>query len=266
MKRRFIFGHICGLMGLVVLCSAQTSPRIEITLPPGVPSGSFFARYTLEGDDLGAWIRPRAGLSSYSIPTIRNGRPATGIRAILYAPGCAIQTLALPLSPSVSRPVPFVCQPVTNIALTGMVIPGDQLYKRQVKVQARYVARWAGSFLGLGEIVTVIPIGDVTDLEVDSRFHLTIPDLSQNASGRSPAAELQVWVKDKATDETVALLVPQRSAPLKTRMGGLRLQSEYPAEIVFAPCAVNPERFVQRDASGFALRSSFDACVPLHSR
>jgi hypothetical protein len=253
---------IFGLIGLVPLCPAQTSPRFEIKLPPNIPSGNFFARYTLEGDDLGGWIQPRPGLSSYSISTVRNGRPASGIRAILYAPGCAIQTFSLPLSPAANQQFPFVCQRSTNIALSGMVIPVDRLYKRPVKLQARYVARWAGSFLGLGgQIVTVIPIGDVTDMEVDSRFHLTIPDLSQNVSMMSPSAELQIWAIDKVTDQAVALLIPQRSQPLKTRMGGLRLQSEYPVDIVFAPCTVNADRLVRHDADGFAQRPTpYEAC------
>jgi hypothetical protein len=45
---------------------------------------------------------------------------------------------------------------------------------------------------------------------------------------------------------------------MKARMGGLKIQSEYPSETVFAPCAADTP---VHDAEGFALRPDiYDAC------
>src|SRR5271157_2475653 len=105
MVRRWL-GLVNELALLAAFCSAQTpgptSPShfIEIKLPSSVISESFFVRYVLNGQDFGGWVQPRHGVSSFDIGATLEGRPATGIRAILYAPGCAIQTLDLLLSGS----------------------------------------------------------------------------------------------------------------------------------------------------------------------
>ena len=133
---------------------------------------------------------------------------------------------------------------------------------REVKLQAKYVARWAQSFLGLGDsIVTTIPVGDVAYLSPDGRFRLSVPDFSQDPLAGAPdhPGELQIWATDQASDGIVALLIPAGPQVIKTRMGGLKIRSEYPSEIVFAPCAANPPQV--HDAIGFATRPGpSDAC------
>ena len=66
----------------------------------------------------------------------------------------------------------------------------DRLYGRQVKVQAKYVARWAQTFLESGkDIVTTIPVGDAAYPSLDGRFRLSVPDFSQDplaGDSRSP--------------------------------------------------------------------------------
>jgi hypothetical protein len=86
----------------VGVCSGQVPPShyFEIDLPPGVASESVFIRYVLAGEKFGGWTQPRSGLSSYIIGTMVGALPATGIKAIVYAPGCAIQTLDARLSSS----------------------------------------------------------------------------------------------------------------------------------------------------------------------
>ena len=61
------------------------------------------------------------------------------------------------------------------------------------------------------------------------------------------------------TGAIIAQLVPTDPATLKTPMGGLKIRSEYPPGMVFAPCAANPPQV--HDAIGFARRPArFDAC------
>ena len=60
---------------------------------------------TISGDVLAAviWLHgghteKRPGLHSYEIATSLDGKPATKIRMIVYASGCEIQTLVVPLA------------------------------------------------------------------------------------------------------------------------------------------------------------------------
>src|ERR1035438_7783964 len=96
MKRR-LAGFVGKLILLAAFCYAQPTPSryVEIKLPPEVLSETFFARYVLAGQDFGGWVHPLPNISSYGIGTAFEGSPVTGIKAILYAPGCAIQTLDL---------------------------------------------------------------------------------------------------------------------------------------------------------------------------
>jgi len=227
-----------------------------------VSSESVFIQYVLAGEDLGEWVQPRPGVSAYRISTTHDGRPATRIKALLYAPDCAIQTLDLPVSDSNDQPYSFVCRPLPSVAITGTLTRTDRLYGRGVKLQAKYVARWARSFFEVGDgVVTTIPLGDVAYLSQDGRFRLSVPDLSQDPLAGAPdhPGEFQIWARDKITEDLVAQLIPRGAQFIKTRMGGLKIVSEYPSEIVFVPCAANPPQV--HDAIGFALRPApVDAC------
>jgi len=268
MKRRLV-GFVGNLILLAAFCSGQTqtpanpSHYVEIKLPPEVHSDTFFARYVLAGQDFGGWVHPLPNTSSYGISTTFEGRPATGIKAILYAPGCAIQTLDLDLTGSDNPQFLFLCQPTTVIAIQGALILPERLYGRKVKLQAKYIARWAQSFLGLDEsVVTSIQIGDVAHVSADGRFRLVIPDLSQDplAGTLNHPGELQVWAKDETSDAIVAKLIPTDPQFLKARMGGLKVRNQYP-EVVFAPCAERPAQ--PHDKYGFAMRPDIaDACDP----
>jgi hypothetical protein len=237
---------------------------VEIRLPPEVNSRSLFVRYVLAGETLGGWVQPRPGVSSYSISTLRGSRQATGIKAILYAPGCAIQVLDMRLFPDQkSGQYSFVCQPLGNVPIAGRVVPMERLKDREVKVQARYVARWAASFLGIrDEVLTVIPIGDEAPLGTDGGFRLSVPDLARDseAGTRDHPGEIQVWAKDRATESLVAQLAPVGVREIMTRMGGLKIQSSYPLSIVFAPCVVGSTTAVRHTPEGFAIRGSGDPC------
>jgi len=105
---------------------------------------------------------------------------AAGIKAILYAPGCAIATLDLPLSATSNPRYDCVCQPLRTVSITG-ALRSDEALWRQLKLQAKYVARWGQKFLQLDtDSVIDIPVGEVAYPGEDGRFRLTIPDLADN--------------------------------------------------------------------------------------
>jgi hypothetical protein len=221
-----------------------------------------FAIYTLAGQKSPAWVQARPGVSSYVISTNFEGRPATRIKALLYVPGCAIQTLDLPLSGSTSQRYSFVCRPLQNAWIAGTLTKPERLYGREVKLQVKYIARWAQSFLGLDDgMIPAIPVGNVTQLSADGRFRLSVPDFSRDPLAGAPdhPGELQIWATDTTTGRVVAQLIPAGPPAAKTRMGGLKIESRYPPETVFAPCVSNSAQV--RDAEGFALRPDpADAC------
>ncbi|HWE48673.1 MAG TPA: hypothetical protein VG273_02730 [Bryobacteraceae bacterium] len=250
---------------LFFACSSCFGQRsIEIRLPHEVDSRTLFVRYVLAGETLGGWLQPLAGVSSYSISTMRGSRPASGIKAILYAPGCAIQVFDMRLFPDQkNEQYTFACHPVGNVIIAGKVVPADLLRERGVKLQARYVARWAAAFLGLhDEVLTVIPMGSETPLAPDGGFHLSLPDLARDdeAGAAGHNGEIQIWAKDRVNDSLVAQLAPTGVAEMATRMGGLKIKPLYPAEIVFAPCIVGSHTTVRHTPEGFAIRGSSDPC------
>jgi len=245
-----------GFLPMLVLtakvCLSQTpSHYIAIDIPSGVSSERVFIRYILAGEELGGWVQPRAGVSAYLISTARGDSAVAGIKAVLYAPGCAIQTLDIPLSNSNNPRYSFVCQPLGSVGISGKLVQTERLSGHEVNVQARYIARWAQPFLGLGDIVVSIPVGDVADLSAGDRFRLSIPDLSRDplAGATDHPGEIQIWARDKASGDDVAMLLPEASTALATRMGGLKIQREYPPETVFAPCTLprSPLVLVHRD-------------------
>jgi hypothetical protein len=231
-------------------CSAQSTDRyVEIRIPDGVRSEDAVIRYALTGDDLGRWVNARAGVGSYLIAT---GRAAT-MKAVLYAPGCAFETLDLELSAEKSWAHSFTCNPTGRVTLSGKLARPEWLKGRDVRVQVKYVARWASSFLGITrELPLTMRLGGGTPVETDGRFQITVPDFT----GEKPA-ELQVWIVDRKTGGDVAHLIPMGVANSGDRTGSLKIQSSYPGEIVFAACEVArrgkyqraPLDLIHRDAS-----------------
>src|SRR5271155_5275642 len=155
----------------IPFCFAQPA-YVEIKVPVGVRSETMFIRYVVN-DDFGGWVRAHPDVSSYFI-TIRQGGPATRFRALLYAPGCAIQTADLPiLGPAIPR-YSFVCEPLPNVSLTGTMGNSDLLDVHQMNLQVKYVAPWGQSILGLSNgIVTDIPMGGMRHASAAGTFQFS---------------------------------------------------------------------------------------------
>jgi len=214
-------------------------------------------RYILNGQDVGGAIHGPANVSSFAISIVADGHPSDRMRALLYAPGCEIQTLDLKLvGPDVPR-YSFVCQPVRDWEINGALARLDRLWRHKVKFEVRYFAEWMGSFLGLADtLVTSIPVGDEPGPSADGSVHLLLPDFSQS-DGRS--GEFRIVAKDEISEAVVARLIPPKS--MRTRMGGLRVENDHPGEFIFTPCAVDSAH--THDQYGFALRPDVrDSCGP----
>jgi hypothetical protein len=243
-------GSLLTLFLVTPFCSAQPA-YVEVRLPRGVRSETMFVRYVVN-DDFGGWVQPRPSISSYFI-TIHQGASATRFKAILYAPGCAIQTANLPISGSAVPRYSFVCDPLPNITLTGTLTNPARLDGREINIEARYVARWAQGVLGDG-MVTDIPLGVTHRAFAGGGFQISVPDLSKDPLAGTPdhPGELRILARDRARGKIVAQLVPTAEF-LRERMGGLQIRDEYSEPVEFAFCAVQGRRLL--DPHGFAIRS-----------
>src|ERR1700712_5786952 len=110
------------LVLLARICFGETG--FEITLPAGVASETFSGRYLLTGSfgGLGGWLEPKKDVESYRVETVVEGQPATRIKAVLYAPGCALQTFD-GMAPGFA----FRCEPLPTVAFQGKLTRSDAL-------------------------------------------------------------------------------------------------------------------------------------------
>jgi hypothetical protein len=232
------------------------SHYLEIRLPPQVRSETVFIRYMRDGDEVGGSVEALPGVNSYLIETTRAGRPATRIKALIYVPRCALRTLDLPVSGLGNQHFEFECQALPDIWITGILNPPGHLSGSDVTLHVTYAARWAQPFMHPAEaLFTTIPVGAHATASPDGRFRLSVPDLSRDPLAGAPdhPGELQLWASEKTTGNPLAELVPTGVPALKAKTGGLKIQTQYPPEIVFTPCAPNGK--LARDNSGFAVRS-----------
>jgi len=234
---------------------AQTPAHyVGIHIPDGIPPEKVFIRYILESEEIGGVVIGRAGVTDYLISTTRGDHAAALFKALVYAPGCAIQTVALALSDQSNPREDFVCRPVTDAAIAGRLTESQRLGQHEVRLQAVYVARWAQSFLGIGSVQVSIPVGDAADVEAGGRFRITVP--VQRDDG-----EIQIRAKDRMSGQDIGQIVPVGTPEFKTRMGGLEVRSEYPGETVFTPCVGRPSRYLI-DREGFTRREDDERCDP----
>ena len=238
------------------LCVAQAPQTyLEIRLPNGVQSESVLIRYVVAGDDFGGWVKPQLGLPAYRISAIRNGAVASGIKAIVYAPGCGIETVDVAFPDAGNRDYNFVCRATGTVRVGGKVLQAELLSKHEVVLQAEYLAHWASAVLGLGgDLPLTIPLGEPVALGTEGRFELSVPDFATDPGARARLSEIQIWAIDKSDGTNVAQLFPVTKPDAKTRVSGLRIQRAYPAEIAFSPCTVNPRDHVLHTREGFAIR------------
>jgi hypothetical protein len=138
---------------------------------------------------------------------------------------------------------------LANIRIVGRLTNSEWIYGRDVRIQAKYLARWAAAFLGLDNTtIPIIPVGDTANLSRDGRFQITVPDFSPRAG------DLRIQAIDKTTGDLTALLIPTIPKYLAAKV-----QPGYPCEIVFAPCSLNSSQM--HDSEGFAQRPDLaDAC------
>jgi hypothetical protein len=132
---------------------AEVSPSVSISLPLNVPSEAVQISYFLRGPfgGYGHYAAQRAGVHSYEIPAIVEGKAATEIRIITYAPGYEIQTFVIPLAEDSRVQQEFPCQRVTTVKLLGQIVANELVRDNNAELVVTYMAYWAHGFYGIAD-------------------------------------------------------------------------------------------------------------------
>src|SRR5262252_11070491 len=135
-------------LALSVFLSAQTTSSENVfTIGVAAPTSpqDVQVRYFLSGDPAvqqsGSIARPDD--DRIVVKTGVEGRPARGIRAIVFSPGCQFATISADNLASNSRQADFHCQKLATTPLHGKTDVSGFAGK-ELQVEALYVFGWAG--------------------------------------------------------------------------------------------------------------------------
>jgi hypothetical protein len=165
------------------------------------------------------------------------GRPARGIRAIVFAPGCQFATISADDLAASNRQADFHCQKLATTPVHGKA-DISRFAGKDLQVEALYVCGWAGQFFGVpGLAISPLSLAKAK-VENDGTFAVELPDFSADPSwaNLSHNATLMFFLVDGATGAQLARLSAPRDI---SRRGSLKVAPSYPAEI---PFAVNSQR------------------------
>jgi hypothetical protein len=244
------------ISAVCTISSGQTVSQatLEIHSPDAV--AGFWGRYfIIENQKRSAgWITSEDGISVYKITGI-HASDATRFRAIVYVPGCALQTVDLAISERKTYQYTFRCVLIPQIQIQGTVSQGHA--GDDMTVEAKYVAGWAAAFFQYDDgTTTEIPLGDKTVFKSDEKFSLKIPDLSKDKLVTSPdhPGEIRIWVRQRADgpiEDQLRLISNDPAIPV-SRMGGIPISALSENGAVLHFCET--ESFITRDSYGFAIR------------
>lgn len=231
------------LLSLPVCFAAQTSSGENVfTIAVVAPTSpqDVQVRYFLSGDPAvqqsGTIARPDD--DRIVVKTDAEGRPARGIRAIVFSPGCQFATISADDLASSSRQADFHCQKLATMPLHGKA-DISSFAGKELQVEALYVCSWAGQFFGVPRLsISPLKIAKVK-IEADGTFAMELPDFSRDPlwTNLSHNAALMFFLVDGATGAQLARLSAPRDI---SRGGSLKVASNYPEEITFV---VNTPRY-----------------------
>jgi hypothetical protein len=167
--------------------TASILPSVSISLPPDMLSETVQISYFLIGPfgGHGGYATGRAGVHSYEIPALAEGKAATEIRMIVYAPGCEIQTFVIPLAGDSRVSQEFPCQPVETVKLSGHIVPDALVRDTNAELVVTYMAYWAHGFYGIADgFVTGFRLAAVSP-DANGMFQVDLPYFSVDAEASS---------------------------------------------------------------------------------
>jgi len=247
--------------------SGASGPVATIDIhAPDLVSG-FWGRFFIieKASRIAGWITSDDKTSVYKITGIHASED-TRFRAIVYVPGCALQTVDLAISEPRNYQYLFRCVLIPQTQIQGMVLqPGGSLI-HDVTVEAKYVASWAPAFFQYDDgTTTEIPLGDKATFHGQNKFSLQVPDLSKDklATSADHPGEIRIWVRDTGNGRIADQLRLTSSEPALpvSKMGGIPISALSENGAVLRFCET--EAFISHDSYGFAVRDdSAGRCAP----
>lgn len=209
----------------------EASPSVSILLPPTIPSEKIQVSYLLYGPfgGRGSYVSPRVNAHSYDIPAVEEGKTATEIRMIVYAPGCEIQTFVIPLAEDSRIKQEFRCQPVATAHLSGEILPTELARDDDVEIVITYLAYWAHGFYGITDgFVTQFHLATVRP-DSNGMFEVDLPYFSIDVSSPSePGASFGLGLRHSKSGNPIPTKLEPDIPELMLKNGGLRIRSTYP--------------------------------------
>ena len=226
-----------GLL-LSLLTSPPPLPSVSLLIPSNIASETVQIRYHTRGEfgGSGGYVTAKPGQDSYLIPVSSDGKPATGVKIIAYAPGCAFVTMDLSLVEQPNRVEPFVCKPLPMVLLSGKFSDG-LIGNHKAELLITYQALWAHSFFGISDgFVTTFDVAKISPAS-DGTFRVEIPDFSstEQSSKDDLSASLSLLLRDAKTWNHLATSLTPTAEELKSSLGSLKILSSYPANVEFVP-------------------------------
>jgi hypothetical protein len=171
---------------------------------------------------------------SYAIPTTAEGKAATEIRMIVYAPGCEIQEFVIPLTADSRVSPEFPCQPVKTVKLSGQIVPRALVPDKNAELVVTYMAYWADGFYGITDgFVTWFDIATVSP-HTNGMFQVDLPYFRVDAEASPSEQRASFWlmVHDSKTRNHGSNLEPEKQ---ELRLPGhyLRIRSHYHDLVIF---------------------------------
>jgi hypothetical protein len=215
----------------------EISPSISILLPPNIPSETVQIAYHLVGPfgGYGGYTEQRAGLHFYEIAGSVEGKAATEIRLIVYAPGCEMQTFVLPLAHDSRVRQEFECQPVPSVRLSGQIEPNELVRDKNAELIVTYMAYWAHEFFGIVDgAVAEFRLATVSP-DANGMFQVDLPHFNADAtpSSSQPRASFSLMLRDAKTWNHIASNLEPELPELRFVDHSLRIQSDYPSGLKF---------------------------------
>jgi hypothetical protein len=233
---------VVGVAALVILPLAgqvgsnQEESTYEIHVPLNIPLDKFQVTSFVTGPFGAYGWPPRADAAkhSYVIDTTVEHQEAEKLLAILYAPGCQVETVDDPELAISARKVEFVCRDLPTLSFTGIIVLSKKLRTRPYEVEVRYLPVWSCIFFNTPDcMLRGFPMGSV-EPDQSGVFHIILPDFTKDPVTQSYKlqASFQFLAREKKSGNILALLIP--SKPVAGRIfPQLPLAPNFPHQEVF---------------------------------
>jgi len=184
----------------------------------------------------GGYVQQRPDLRAYEIMTSKDGKAATKIQILIYAPGCKIQRISRALLNSAAVSENFVCNGLPNVTLAGQIKPDEMRRAGNSELEVDYMAYWAHEFFGIMDgPVFEIRLGPVS-LDDDGMFRVDLPDFdleSPESAAFKPSASFRLRLRDAKTGNPIIDNLIPEPPEFRSADGHLSIRSAYPLGMQF---------------------------------